>query len=128
MSAALNPGGVPRRALAAARSRGTLALSGAVYREIAEVLARGKFARVLTEDRRHEALELLSAAAFWVEPAVAVRDCRDGKDNRYLELALPAAADVIVSGDEDLLVLHPWRGIPVLRPAMFLTKLEMDRA
>jgi uncharacterized protein len=35
---------------------------------------------------------------------------------------------VIVSGDEDLLVLHPWRGIPVLRPAIFLTKLEMDRA
>ncbi len=72
MSAALNPGGAPRRALAAARSHGTLALSGAVYREIAEVLARPKFARVLMEDRRHETLELLSAAAFWVEPAIAV--------------------------------------------------------
>ena len=114
--------------MAAARSRGTLALSEAVYREIAEVLARPKFARVLTEDRCHEALELLSAAAFWVEPAIAVRDCRDGKDNRYLELALAAAADVIVSGDEDLLVLHPWRGVRVLRPATFLTTLGMDQS
>jgi putative PIN family toxin of toxin-antitoxin system len=128
VSAALNPGGVPRRALAAARSRGNLALSGVVYREIADVLARGKFARVLTEDRRHKALEFLSAAALWVEPAVAVRDCRDAKDNRYLELALAAAADAIVSGDEDLLVLHPWRGIPVLGPAMFLTTLGQQQA
>ncbi len=39
----------------------------------------------------------------------------------YLELASAAGADAIVSGDEDLLVLHPWRGIPVLRPAAFLT-------
>jgi putative PIN family toxin of toxin-antitoxin system len=128
VSAALNPGGVPRRALAVARSHGTLALSGAVYREIAEVLARPKFSRVLTQDRRHEALEFLSAAALWVEPAIAVRDCRDAKDNRYLDLALAAAADAIVSGDEDLLVLHPWRGIPVLRPAMFLTTLGQPQA
>jgi uncharacterized protein len=117
VSAALNPDGVPRRALAAARLHGTLALSEAVYREIAAVLTRPKFARVLTEDRRHEALELLSAAAFWFEPAIAIRDCRDCKDNHYLELALAAAADVIVSGDEDLLVPHPCRGVPVLRPA-----------
>ena len=120
VSAALSPGGVPRRALALARSRGLIALSAAVYQEIAEVLARPKFARVLTEDRRQEALELLSAAALWVEPTIPVRDCRDSKDNRYLELALAARATAIVSGDEDLLVLHPWRGIRVLRPAAFL--------
>lgn len=78
VSAALSPGGVPRRALAAARQGGTVALSEAVYQEIATVLARPKFARVLTADRRQEALELLSAAALWVEPTVTVRDCRDG--------------------------------------------------
>ena len=92
MPAALNPTEVPRRALAAARSRGTVALSSSVYREIAEVLGRQKFARVLTKDRRDEALEFLSAAAFWIEPAITVHDCRDGKDNRYLELALTAAS------------------------------------
>jgi uncharacterized protein len=51
-----------------------------------------------------------------------VRDCRDGKDNRYLQLALAAGATAIVSGDEDLLVLNPWRGIQVLRPAQFLNE------
>ena len=50
-------------------------------------------------------------------------DCRDAKDNRYLELALAARAAAIVSGDEDLLVLDPWRGVRVLRPAQFLEML-----
>jgi predicted nucleic acid-binding protein len=39
-----------------------------------------------------------------------------------MELALAASANVIVSSDEDLLVLHPWRGVRVLRPAEFLAE------
>ena len=100
VSAALNPGGPPRRAIATARTRGTIALSGAVHAEIAEVLARPRFVRVLTDDRRREILESLSAAALWVEPEEKVQDCRDGKDNRYLELAPAACATAIVSGDK----------------------------
>ena len=119
----MNPNGLPRRAVALARAKGTIALSDAVYREVAEVLSRPKFARVLTDDRRREILELLSAAALWVEPKEKIQDCRDSKDNPYLELALAARATAIVSGDEDLLVLNPWRGVQVLRPAAFLVEL-----
>ena len=126
VSAALSPNGVPRRAIAAARRRGVIVLSEAVHGEIAEVLARPKFARTLTEDRRREVLELLAAAALWVEPEEIVGDCRDAKDNRYLELALAARAAAIVSGDEDLLVLDPWRGVRVLRPARFLEELGKE--
>jgi len=117
VSAALSLSGVPRRALALARARGTIALSKAVYGEITEVLTRPKFARVLTDDRCREILEILSAAALWIEPEDKVRDCRDDGDNCYLELALAAEATIIVSGDKDFLVLNPWRGIQVLRPA-----------
>ena len=78
-----------------------------MLREITEVLARPKFAGVLTEERRREALELLAAAAFWIEPQEAVRECRDPKDDCYLELALAAGASAILTGDQDLLVLHP---------------------
>lgn len=106
--------------MAAARTKGSIALSEAVYGEVSEVLGRPKFARVLTADRRREILELLSAAALWVEAKETVRDCRDGKDNRCLELALAADAAAIVSGDEDLPALNPWRGIPILSPAEFL--------
>jgi predicted nucleic acid-binding protein len=49
-----------------------------------------------------------------------VRDCRDAKDNTYLELALAVGADFIVSGDTDLLDLDPWRGIRVVPAATYL--------
>lgn len=97
-----------------------------VFEEIAEVLSRPKFARILTGSRRHEILELVTAAAVWVDPAEKVEDCRDSKDNRYLELALAARATVIVSGDEDLLVLDPRRSVRVLRPARFLAALAVE--
>ena len=126
VSAALNSIGVPRRAMALARASGTIALSEAVYREVAEVLTRPKFARVLTDSRRRETLKLLSTATIWVEPREKVQDCRDSKDNRYLELALSAEATIIIAGDEDLLVLNPWRGIQVLRPAEFPNELGVE--
>jgi putative PIN family toxin of toxin-antitoxin system len=46
--------------------------------------------------------------------------CRDPKDNKYLELALSGRADVIITGDKDLLILHPFREIPIITPSQFL--------
>ena len=51
-----------------------------------------------------------------------VTDCRDAKDNIFLELALSGHADVIVTGDDDLLCLNPWRGIAILSPADYLAQ------
>jgi uncharacterized protein len=56
----------------------------------------------------------------WVEPREAVVDCRDPKDNKYLELAAAAGADRLLSSDEDLLVLDPWRGVRIIRPRDYL--------
>jgi predicted nucleic acid-binding protein len=50
-----------------------------------------------------------------------VTDCRDPKDDKYLEPALVAGAEIIVSSDDDLLVLYPWRGVRILRPADYLS-------
>jgi len=63
-------------------------------------------------------LVLSLGAAF--DPGVPVTDCHDAKDNKYLELALAAGASIIVSSDDDLLVLHPWRGVRILQPAEYL--------
>ena len=49
-----------------------------------------------------------------------VTECRDPKDNKFLELALDGRADVIVSGDYDLLELNPFRKIPIVRPTAFV--------
>lgn len=56
-----------------------------------------------------------------VEISETIAECRDPKDNKFLELAACGGADRIISGDEDLLVLNPFRGIPVLTPKDFLS-------
>jgi len=123
VGAALKADGIPRQALLAARESHTILLSNAVYAEIGEVLARPKFARVLTEERRLEILELLAAAAIWIEPTDRIRDCRDDKDNKYLELAAAGGAEAIVTSDDDLLILDPWRHIRILGARDFLATL-----
>jgi putative PIN family toxin of toxin-antitoxin system len=103
-----------------ARANGSIVLSTTVFREISGVLCRPKFARALTHDRRAEILELLVAGALWVEPTGKVEDCRDVKDNCYLELAFAAEACAIISGDRDLLILDPWRGLRIFTPSTFV--------
>lgn len=103
-----------------ARTQATICLSDAVEAEVRAVFARPKFDRYLNPGRCEYILELLSIAARRVAPDVAVADCRDRKDNKYLELALAAGADVIVSSDDDLLSLDPWRGIRIVSPAAFV--------
>jgi putative PIN family toxin of toxin-antitoxin system len=52
---------------------------------------------------------------------VAITDrivaCRDPTDDKFLELAVSGNADLILSGDKDLLAHHPFRSIPVVTPA-----------
>lgn len=55
------------------------------------------------------------------DPTEKIRICRDPKDNKYLELAVSSDANFIISGDKDLLVLHPFRKISILTPDQFLT-------
>jgi uncharacterized protein len=111
---------VPERALLRAEEVDVFALSTAVETEIVEVLNRPKFVRAIRRERRQRILDILRRQAVWFEPATRVADCRDPKDDKYLELALEAGAETIVSSDDDLLVLHPWRGVRILRPADYL--------
>ena len=59
------------------------------------------------------------AAAELVTITEQVAACRDPKDDKFLELAVNGRADVILSGDADLLVLGLFHDIPILDPATF---------
>lgn len=120
VSAALRVDSVPESALLRAEEVDVFVLSPAVEREIVEVFNRPKFAQAIPQQRREYLLGILRDEAVWFEPTLRVVDCRDPKDDKYLELALAAGAEIIVSGDDDLLVLHPWRGVRILRPAEYL--------
>jgi len=127
VSAALRADSVPEQALLRAEAADLFALSAEVDAEIAEVLGRPRFARAVTATRRTRVLDILRGGAVWFSPTERVTDCRDAKDDKYLELALAAGAGTIVSGDSDLLVLDPWRGVRILKPAAYLAEAEAGR-
>jgi uncharacterized protein len=64
-------------------------------------------------------LRQVLAVAELVTINEAVTGCRDPDDDKFLELAVNGRADVIISGDNDLLVLDVFRGIPIITPAAF---------
>lgn len=112
----------PRQALDQATVIGVIVLSSSVLSELEEVLYRPKFDRYLTRERRQEFLEDLTENAQFIDVTEQINECRDPKDNKYLELALSGQAECIVTGDDDLLVLNPWRGIEILTVQEFLAK------
>jgi uncharacterized protein len=122
VSAALREDGVPERALLRAEETDVFALSAEVEAEIAGVLGRPRFAAAVSAARRERILDALRGRAVWFSPSERVADCRDAKDNKYLELALACGASAMVSSDADLLVLDPWRGVRIMRPADYLTE------
>jgi uncharacterized protein len=124
VSAVLLPQSMPRQAFDRALQHGTLLMSPATVTELNDVLRRPRFDPYVHEDERLEFLAVLVRDAEVVEVTEVVTDYRDPKDNKFLELALDGKATHIVSGDEDLLVLHPFRGIPILTPRGFIAHCE----
>ncbi|MCC5624252.1 putative toxin-antitoxin system toxin component, PIN family [Nostoc sp. CHAB 5715] len=110
----------PRQALDQAQDIGVILLSNSVLSELEEVLYRPKFDRYLTKERRQEFLENLTENCQFIDVTEQINECRDLKDNKYLELALSGQAECIVTGDDDLLVLNPWRDIEILNVQEFL--------
>ncbi len=122
VGAAIRRDSVPERALRRAIETYGIALSEPVIAELRHVFARPRMVRFLDAALRQEIEHLVLSRGVRVVPTERVTDCRDAKDNIYLELALAAGAHGIVSSDADLLVLHPWRGIRILTPADFLAR------
>ncbi len=120
ISAMLMEDSVPGRAFVVACATGQLLLSQAVINELDDVLRRPRLEKYLHEKERIHFLTSVVHEACVIKPSETVTDCRDPKDNKYLELALTGHASCIISGDKDLLVLNPYRGIPVLTPRQFL--------
>lgn len=100
---------------------GKLAFSDATMNELVEVLFRKKFDKYfLNDEEKWNAIQHISLNAVFFSPTESITGCRDPKDNKFLELAVSANASCIITGDKDLLVLHPFRNIPILNAVDFL--------
>jgi uncharacterized protein len=116
-------GGTPRQLLDLAReNRVSLFTSTVLLEELADVLNRGKFAAMLaSRDITPEFLmQRYGMLAKLVKPQPIARTVRDADDDAVIACALAAQANIIVSGDNDLLVLHPFGDIQILNAATAL--------
>ncbi|HEV2349093.1 MAG TPA: putative toxin-antitoxin system toxin component, PIN family [Terriglobia bacterium] len=97
-----------------------LLVSEPVLNKLADVRSRPKFDRYISIAERQQFLRLLLAVAEMVPIVYTIQACRDPKDDMLLELAVNGRADLIVTRDEDLLVLNPFRNIPIITPGQYL--------
>ena len=107
-------------ALKRALESGILLLSMDVAEEYANVLRREKFDHYVRRRIREEFLRTLIKEATFVEITETIQACRDSKDDKFLELAVSGGAPCLITGDEDLLILNPFREISILSPRQFL--------
>lgn len=108
-------------AVRAARSRCEVIASEPILDELAAKPLAPKFDSLgIAPDDRRAFFADVRAISTLVNVTVDVRECRDPRDDMYLALAVSGHADFIVTGDRDLLALHPWRGAAILRPLDFL--------
>jgi len=120
ISALLLPESIPRHALNRVLSEGKVLLSSATLAELDEVLGRKRFRRYIDEAGVRSFLSGLARQTEWIDVDRRIAACRDPKDDKFLELAASGRATHIISGDADLLALHPFEGIAILAPRSFL--------
>ena len=119
----INPKGINAR-LVQSLDRFVLIVSPAIVEEVADVLSRPdllgvKGVRKVDADRL---VELLRQAPV-VFPSEKVTVCRDPDDNKFLEAALAAKAEYLVTGDKDLREIGEYEGIKIWYPTEYLREL-----
>jgi len=120
VSRLLLPDSIPGQAVKKAVEECEILMSESTLYELAEVLGREKFEAYVSIQDRKEFLRIPGRIVEMVQILQAVHDCRDVRDNHILEVAVNGRAQVLVTGDEDLLVLNPFRGISIMKPVDYL--------
>lgn len=120
ISSLIRSDSTPAQAFDRARNHCDLITSEACIAEMRRIFYKEKFAHYFSREEVDIFLEVFIGVAEIVASKEQIQACRDPKDDKYLEAAVASEADCIVSGDPDLLALHPFRGIPILSPRDFL--------
>ena len=125
LSALCFPQSIVRQAFNKATIEHQIVASEATWAELTEVINRPKFDKYIPKIQRLAFIETVKQKAIFYEITETITDCRDPKDNKFLELAVAADAQYIVTGDLDLLIINPFRTIHILKSGDFLA-LELS--
>ncbi len=125
ISAALLPQSASMAALNVALATYQPVLSQAIFDELEAVIHRPHLDKYFKNgNNREEFLEFIARTHLFITPQTVVVACRDQADNKILEAAVDADAKLIISGDDDLLSMHPFKGINILKPQALFAKLQ----
>ena len=119
ISAGLKENSPPETAIHLVAASHLLLKSTITEQELFVTLARPRLMPLIDPHFRDWLRELMAAAAL-VNITERIAACRDLRDDKFLELAVNGRADLIVTGDGDLLALNPFRKIPIITPAEFV--------
>lgn len=109
-----------RKAYNKAIDNGVLIYSAETFDEFANTFIRSKFEKYLPLEKRMSVIGEFQARGALIKTRIVISICRDPNDNKFLELAVSSNASCIITGDKDLLILNPFRGIPILNAADFI--------
>ncbi|QYX31601.1 putative toxin-antitoxin system toxin component, PIN family [Sphaerospermopsis torques-reginae] len=124
VSALLIKNSPPFQIIKLIESQGLILYSEATLLELNRVLSRKKFERYFTLEEKQEFILKLIEMSELVEIKELITICRDPKDDKFLELAISGKADFIITGDQDLLILNPFRDIEIITANEFLTRFN----
>ena len=127
LSAALAPRGAPAELVDRLLAEGALVFSQATFDELASRIWKPKFDRYLPIEHRKRLLHELNSCAVWVDvPGDISRQSfsRDAKDAAFVHTAMAAGVSRLVSGDDDLLCMHPLGMLHILSPRAALGELR----
>jgi putative PIN family toxin of toxin-antitoxin system len=120
VSRLLQPFSIPARAVLKGLELAKPPISTPTWTELQVVLRRKKFAPYIKPEDIKTFLAQIWELALLISDPPRIRACRDPRDDKFLELAVHGRADAIITGDQDLLELNPFRGIAILTPKDYL--------
>lgn len=129
VSATLIRGGNEDKILRAWRAGAfDLAFSRATLGELSRVLTYEKLRkrRWLSDEQVVVLVDSLAELSILAPGELQVKASRDLDDDKFVAVAIESEADVVVTGDKDLLDINGFRGVSILRPAEFLARLRWE--
>ena len=105
-------------------SKSSLVISAELFNELTLTVNKPRLAPFIQGENVTLLISFIKTKATFVKPLEEITICRDPEDNKVLEAAVAGNADVIVTGDKDLLVLKSFQGIPIVTPKIFVASLR----
>jgi len=97
-----------------------------LFEEIVKVIEYPRIQKIITKNKFYELISLLDEKIIFVKPDCEINDCRDIKDNFLLELAVSANCEYLITGDNDLLILNPYRNIMIITATEFENIFQIE--